>query len=142
MEFNEFNELVRSMFKRVFIENPTIHSNQICAVTLGENASPQFKKFLDGCDFGHKPLNKLVTNLDAELLIVVLQKDDVHYEEMKDQIREYNEVFAETTYQKVVEFHGSSTNVRSAPRSAGIKAILDQTAQDLLSEVLGDIPED
>ena len=143
MDFSEINNLVRNMFKRIFIENPTINSNQVCAVTLGENVSPQFKKFLDGTNFGHKPINKLANNLDAEMWVVLIQKDDEMYEEMKEQITMYNNVFMEKTYQKIVKFHSESANRPSTPRQGpSVKNLLSQATQDMLSDILKEMPEE
>ena len=144
MDFQGINVLIRNMFKRLFIENPSINSNQVCAVTLGENVSPQFKKFLDGTDFGHKPLSKLATNLDAEMWVMIIHKNDPMYQEMKEQFEEYNTVFTEETYKKIVEYHSKNASERQTTVRQGptVKNLLSQTVQDILSDVFMDIPDE
>jgi len=74
MKARELNVTIRTMIQQLISDNYKKHP--ICAITLGNQASPQFEKFLKGADLGIKPLERLVEGLGFDLCLVPVERED------------------------------------------------------------------
>lgn len=88
MKIEEINENFRQFFKQLM--NDTFKKRNICALTLGVQSEPQFEGFMNGKDFGIKPLQRMVEGFDYDIQIILVKKDD---KVTPNAIKEHNNLF-------------------------------------------------
>ncbi|HQF37032.1 MAG TPA: hypothetical protein PLL26_05340 [Candidatus Dojkabacteria bacterium] len=74
MKIEQLNSFFRTIFKQLIDDG--YKKRHICALTLGAQSEPQFENFLNGKDFGVKPLARIADAFQYELQVVVVPKND------------------------------------------------------------------
>lgn len=90
MKVKTLNDFLRNVFKQLIDDGYT--KRQICMLTLGAQSEPQFDGFLQGKDFGIKPLSKILDAFGYNFEIGIVKKDNIENEKI---INKLNDPFLE-----------------------------------------------
>ncbi len=85
MKVETLNNFLRTLFKNLI--NDGYKKRHICSLILSSQAEPQLEGFLQGRDFGIKPLTKIIDAFGYDLYLVVVPKED---QEIRNNINEAN----------------------------------------------------
>ena len=99
MKTEEMNIMLRVAFQELI--DGGYKKRHICSLTLGAQSEPQFEGFIQGKDFGVKPLERILNAFGYDLLLIAIPKDD---EESSRNINETNINFISTCKNKLTEY--------------------------------------
>ncbi len=129
MKIEEVNEVFRMIFQQLI--NDGYKKRHICALTLGVQSEPQFEGFLQGKNFGIKPLQRIIDAFGYELQVLMVNKNDT---ETKKLINDVNKEFLETCKNNLIKSLDNEEIIKS---SSVIKSgILVNIADELFNELI------
>ena len=73
MKIQNVNMVLRNMFSTMMTDE-NVKKRHICSLILGTQCEPQFDGFINGRDFGIKPLEKIAENLGYDIELVFIKK--------------------------------------------------------------------
>ena len=74
MKISQLNMALRKIIEK--LENAGFSKKSICDTTLGQQAFPQFKRFISGTNLGIKPLERVLDGCGYDLLTIPIKKGD------------------------------------------------------------------
>jgi len=129
MRIEEINEQFRYFFRQLI--NDTFKKRNICALTLGVQSEPQFEGFMNGKDFGIKPLQRVVEGFEYDIQLILVKKDD---KATQNGIRQHNLQFFDQCKTILVKNLSNPDLVKS---SSTIKTgILAETANKIFEDLM------
>ncbi len=129
MEAESFNNNLREIFTSLI--NDGYKKRKVCMLTLGEQNEPQFENFLKGTDFGIKPLQRLMKNLDYKLQVIITPSDDV---EVSKFVEENNRECFESCKQYLVNNleNGTVPTLVNSPKRGPIVDISNELFNEII----------
>jgi len=74
MKISQLNTTLRELIKQ--LENDGFGKKALCDTTLGQQAYPQFDRFIKGTDLGIRPLERVLDGYGYDLLTIPVKKGD------------------------------------------------------------------
>lgn len=131
MKVEEVNNVFRIIFQQLIDDG--YKKRHICSLTLGVQSEPQFEGFLQGKEFGIKPLQRIVDAFGYDLRIVMVEKSDI---ETKNSINNMNDDNLKNCKTNLVKSLDNEDKIKS---SSVIKSgILAEISNELFSNIIGD----
>lgn len=131
MTSEDLNQIIRELFTKLI--DSGYKKLPICNVTLGQNFSPQFDKFIKGTDLGLGPLTRILDGLGHNMALVPVKDDD---KEFKQQIqKKYQEFIGEANTDLIDFLENRTTPQRTATVSKYVEGEVDDLINEIESEV-------
>ncbi len=130
MQFEEYNDVVRELTKELISDGYSKY--QICKSTLGSQSGPQFEGFIKEKNLGIKPLSRMINNLEYELHLVPIPKDDTAKKLVVDQ---YTDDFVENLKFNLVEYLESVKQNSIETRKKNKESIFDSVVAEMLKQL-------
>jgi hypothetical protein len=109
MKVENINGALRELFQELI--NDGAKKRHVCGLTLGAQNEPQFDGFLKGNDFGLKPLQRLIQNMDYKFNIIIIPEGDT---EITKFVEEVNQEFLSMCKSYLVEKLGDEGAIKAA----------------------------
>jgi hypothetical protein len=109
MKVENINGALRELFQELI--NDGAKKRHVCGLTLGAQNEPQFDGFLKGNDFGLKPLQRLIQNMDYKFNIIIIPEGDT---EITKFVEEVNQEFLSICKSYLVEKLGDEGAIKAA----------------------------
>lgn len=129
MKVENLNGALRELFQELV--NDRFKKRHICGLTLGAQNEPQFDGFLKGNDFGIKPLQRLIQNMNFNFNIIIIPEGNT---EISNFVGEVNNEFLLTCKKYLVEQLSDENAVRSA--SVAKTGIIANVSSELFDEIV------
>jgi len=131
MQITEFNDNLRSIFLKVKEEG--FKTNDLTKLIF-PGMSSQISRFIrKGTNFGVKPLSTISGQVEYDLHLVAIKRDDVKSEEIIDMIDKSNEQFFDELHTTTVEYLTDKTaNPEARVRNSVNKVTIDELLSDLI----------
>lgn len=128
MKVEQLNSFFRTIFKQLIDDG--YKKRHICALTLGAQSEPQFENFLNGKDFGIKPLARIADAFQYELQLVVVPNTDKEIQKSINAVNNNNLSVCKTN---LIQALNNTAKVKEA--SIIRSDIIDQSVAQLLKEL-------
>lgn len=128
MKVESVNRLLRQMFEKLI--NDGYKKRHICALTLGVQSEPQFEGFIQGRDFGIKPLQRIIDAFGYEMQLVMVDKKD---KQVSEWIESINQTFLENCKEKIVTNLDNEELVKSS--SVLKSGVLAEVSEELFNQL-------
>lgn len=88
MKAEILNNTLRTMFKEFITKG--FKKRHVCGLILGAQSEPQFEGFLQGRDFGLKPLQRIIDGLGYDLKLVIVEKNNPELSKYLEEVNQEN----------------------------------------------------
>lgn len=129
MKVENLNGALRELFQELV--NDRFKKRHICGLTLGAQNEPQFDGFLKGNDFGIKPLQRLIQNMNFNFNIIIIPKGD---EQITKFVEEVNTEFISTCKEYLVQQLSDENAIKSA--TVAKTGIIAEVSNELFDEII------